>query len=327
MTKSHVFLHFLVVLVLSQTAHHAMAAGTATSAIAARTPAAAVDFRSQREPGQTDHVVARLEVGGETKYTDEGKPKREKMSVLCDLDYVEKTLEAPTGSEAVWRAVREYQKVSADVKVGDGQFKPTLKPEHRLIAVEAGRQTTLLFSPGGNLTRDELDAIDIQANTLLLDRLLPEKAVAVGDRWPHSAELVAALLGLDEVAKTTVQSTLKEVTEDVARFELTGRVEGTIYGVSTAIEIKARYRFDLQTKRIDWVGMLVKEVREGSFVDGVDAVSRLAITHYSRPGAGQPGRRGPGRAHLEAHAGIARFDARVARRLAVYLRSPLVSAL
>ena len=178
-----------------------------------RSPVAAAYFRSQREPGQTDHVVARLEVGGETKYTDEGKPKREKMSVLCDLDYVEKTLETPTGSEAVWRAVRDYQKVSADVKVGDGQFKPTLKPEHRLIAVEAARQTTLLFSPGGSLTRDELDAIDIQANTLLLDRLLPEKPVAVGDRWPHSAELLAALLGLDEVAKTTVQSTLKEVTE------------------------------------------------------------------------------------------------------------------
>ena len=115
------------------------------------------------------------------------------MSVLCDLDYVEKTLEAPTGSEAVWRAVRDYQKVSADVKVGDGQFKPTLKPEHRLIAAEAARQTTLLFSPRGNLTRDELDAIDIQANTLLLDRLLPEKAVAVGDRWPHSAELAGGL--------------------------------------------------------------------------------------------------------------------------------------
>ena len=99
---------------------------------------------------------------------------------------------------------------------------------------------------------------------------------AIGGRTPRNS--LAALLGLDEVAKTTVQSTLKEVTEDVARFELTGRVEGTIYGVSTTIEIKARYRFDLQTKRIDWVGMLVKEVREGSFVDGVDAVSRLAIS-------------------------------------------------
>jgi hypothetical protein len=65
----------------------------------------------------------------------------------------------------------------------------------------------------------------------------------------------------------------------VARFEIAGRVEGAVYGVSTAIEIKGRYRFDLRTKRIDWLGMLVKEIRAGSFVaDGVDVVSRVAIT-------------------------------------------------
>ena len=69
------------------------------------------------------------------------------------------------------------------VNVGDAQFAPTLRPEHRLIAVEAGPQTTL-FSPAGNLTRDELDAVDIQADSLLVDRLLPEKLVAVGDRSP-----------------------------------------------------------------------------------------------------------------------------------------------
>ena len=91
--------------------------------------------------------------------------------------------------------------------------------------------------------------------------------MAVGDRWPHSAELLAALLGLDEVAKTTVQSTLKEVTQSVALFQLTGRVEGTIYGVSTTIRSRP-VLLDLQTKRIDWIGMLVKEVREGSFVQG-----------------------------------------------------------
>jgi hypothetical protein len=64
----------------------------------------------------------------------------------------------------------------------------------------------------------------------------------------------------------------------VARFELTGRVEGAIYGVPTVIEIKAKYRFDLKTKRIDWLGMLVKEDRQGSFVaDGMDVVSRLQV--------------------------------------------------
>lgn len=242
---------------------------------------------SQRKPGQTDRVVAMLEVGGETKFTDEGKPQREKMSVVCNLDYFEKNLEVPSEAGGIARSIRDYQKSSATVKVGDGQFEPALKPEHRLIAVETAKQSALLFSPFGNLTRDELDAIDIQGNSLLLDRLLPEKPVAVGDTWNHSEQLLAALLGLDEVAKTTVQSTLKEVKEEgkgndartLARFEITGRVEGAIYGVSTVIEVKGKYRFNMQTKRIDWLGLLVKEERESSFVtDGVDVISRLQMT-------------------------------------------------
>jgi hypothetical protein len=235
-------------------------------------------FRSQRKPAGADHVVIHLQVGGETKYTKDDKPQHEKMSVECNLDYFERTLEAPAGPDAVWRSVRDYQKVETEVKVGDGRFQPTLQPQHHLIAVEAGKQTALLFSPQGNLTRDELDAIDIQANSLLLDRLLPERPVAIGDHWPHAMELMAALLGLDEVAKSTVESTLKEATNTVARFEIAGQVEGAIYGVSTKIEIKGRYRFDRQTQRIDWVGLLIKEEREGSFVaDGMDVVSRLQI--------------------------------------------------
>lgn len=235
-------------------------------------------FHSARKTGQTDHVVVLLEVGGETQYTDVGKAKQEKMSVVCKLDYLEKTLAIPAEPEGLWQSVRDYRKVSAVVKVGDGQFEPDLQPQHRLIAVEAAKQSTLLFSPNGNLTRDELDAIDIQANSLLLDRLLPDKAVKIDDQWSHSGDLLAAMLGLDEVAKTTVQSKLKEVTDTVARFEITGHVEGAIYGVSTNIEIKGKYRFDLRTNRIDWLGLLVKENRPGSFIaDGVDVVSRLQV--------------------------------------------------
>ena len=38
-------------------------------------------FHSQRKVGQTDQVVVLLEVGGETKFLDKGKPRREKMGV------------------------------------------------------------------------------------------------------------------------------------------------------------------------------------------------------------------------------------------------------
>lgn len=253
--------------------------------MAAAVPVIAADgkstftFRSERTPGQTDQVVVLLEVGGETKSLDEGKPKRDKMNVTCSLDYFEKTLEVPAEPDGTWRSLRNYQKVSVSVKVGNGAFEPTLRPEHRLIGVEAGKQTAVLFSPAGSLSRDELDAIDIQGNSLLVDRMLPDKAVKVGDTWQHSEQLMAALLGLDEAVKSSVRSTLKEVADTVARFEFTGQVEGAIYGVTTKVDVKGKYRFDLRSKRIDWFAMLFQADWDESFVAaGVDASSRLQMT-------------------------------------------------
>ena len=54
----------------------------------------------------------------------------------------------------------------------------------------------------------------ILGNSLLLDRLLPEKPVAIGDSWKHSEKFMAQFLSLDEVGQSDVQSTLKEVTDD-----------------------------------------------------------------------------------------------------------------
>ena len=245
---------------------------------AAETAGSPISLRSRRQPGDVHHVLAHLEVAGETKYTADGKPQQEKMSVVCDVDYCEKTLEVATDADGIWRSIRDYQKTAAKVKVGGDEFAPTLRSQYRLIAVEAAERTVTMFSPNGNLTRDELDAIEIPADTLLLDRLLPDKPVAVGDRWSHSPELMAAMLGLDEVTKCTVESTLTEVAKTVARFEMTGRVEGEVYGLSTTIEITAKYRFVLQTGHIDWFGMVRKEQRQGGLVaDGVDATSRLDV--------------------------------------------------
>jgi len=262
---------------------------TVASTVSAADAKPTFTLHSQRKPGQTDRVGVLLEAGGETTYLDEGKRKCEKMSVVCRLEYDEKTLETPANvdgvwGDGVWRSVRDYQKAAVVVKVGEVEFKPEIHPQRRLIGAQFTEQTLTLFSPAGPLARAELDAIDVPADSLLLDGLLPEKPVAVGDHWRHSKKLLCAMLGLDEVAESDVESTLKEVTKVVARFELSGCVQGAIHGVSTKIELKGKYRFDRRSKRIDWLGMLLKEERESSFVDdGVDAVSRLQITIKPTP--------------------------------------------
>lgn len=243
-------------------------------------------LRSGRKPGDTDRIVALLEVGGELKEIANDKVQRAKMSVVCNFGYDEKTLELPAGSGDRLRSARYYDKLDAVIKVEDEVIKPALRPQRRLIAVEVDSPTVTLFSPHGTLTRDELDLIDVLGNSLLLDGLLPEKPVAVGEAWEHPEKLIVALLGLDAASQSDVKSALKEVTRTAARIELAGRVEGAVGGVSTEIELKAKYRFDLKRKRIDWFGLLVKEKRSiGHVKRGVDAVARLQVKISPAPGS------------------------------------------
>ncbi|HUT12061.1 MAG TPA: hypothetical protein VMY42_16285 [Thermoguttaceae bacterium] len=246
------------------------------------------EFTSGRELGQTDRVTVVLEVGGDVINKVEGKIERAKMSVVCNLNYAERTLEVPRDDAGRWRAVRYYDQATAVVKVSEDGLKLTLSPQRQLIGAEIEAEEVTLFAPQGPLTRDELELIDVQGNSLLLDRFLPQEPVAVGDTWKHSEGLVAALLGVERVAEADVRSTLGEVTDTVARFDMSGRVEGAVYGVTTEISVKAKYRFDLRRKRIDWFTMLVEEKRNASPVaDGVDAVARLKVQIEPSEGAAE----------------------------------------
>jgi hypothetical protein len=234
---------------------------------------------SGRKGGNIDRVAGVLEVGGELTEAVDEKVQRMKMRVDCTFSYDEKTLELPSGPANRWRSARYYDQLDAVIKVENEVVKPVLRGERRLIGVAIELPKTTLFSPHGTLTREELDLIDVPANSLLLDRLLPEKPAAIGDTWKLPEELMVAWLGLDAVSRSDVQCVLKEVTDAVARIELSGRVEGASDGVSTDIELKARYRYDRRSKRIDWLGLLVKEQRSiGHVKRGVDVVARFQLT-------------------------------------------------
>ena len=220
-----------------------------------------------------------LEVGGDVSELAENKVQEMKMSVVCNLRYDEKMLEVPGGSADRLRSVRHYDQANAVIKIDEDGIKPALRSERRLIGVQIDLPKVTLFSPKGMLTRDELELIDVLGNSLLLDGLLPEDPVAVDDSWKHSPEMMAALLGLDAVSQTDVESRLRELTDSAARMEMSGKVEGAYGGASTEIELKAKYRFDRRSQRIDWIAMLVQEKRSIGHVEwGVDAVARIQVT-------------------------------------------------
>ncbi len=235
-------------------------------------------FPIGRQPGQIDRVKVEWKVGGEVIDIVDKKEHREKLSVQCNLDYEEKTLQVSTSPQGLSSYLRYYNRAEAAEQVGEHGFNLVLRPERNLIAAQISSQKSLLFSPSGCLTKKELDLIDVHGNSLLLDRFLPDKPVAVGDAWQPSQELMTQLLGLDEVGQSDVKCELKEITDKVARFEMKGTVSGASEGVTSAIELKARYRYDLGRKCVDWLGMVVRERRQASPVsDGLDVAAQLQV--------------------------------------------------
>ena len=239
------------------------------------------DLRSRPAAGQIERVEATLEAGGNLIVSPDPKHEKPKISVAAKLNYDEKLLEVADGAPI--RSIRYYDTAEAVIKGSDAEVKPTLRPQRRLIgAATDGRQITL-FSPHGPLTRDELDLVDVLGSSLLVDRLLPQKPVALEATWSHGKDLMAALFGLEEVTRTDVKSKLASVKGNSAIVEISGQVEGSIGGAAAAISMKAKYRFDFRTRRINWFGLAVHEKRtEGHALQGFDLVARLQMQIFPK---------------------------------------------
>lgn len=236
-------------------------------------------LESSRSTDSLDRIEASLEVSGKVHVLDKESELQElKLAVLANLVYDERSLLVSISPKAPMRSVRHYDHAMAAIEVDGQETNPTLRDDRRLIAIEVDQGKSTLYSPAGPLDHDELDLTDVPANTLILDRLLPPYQVAIGDSWKHSDELVGLLLGLDAVSSSEVESVISSVKGSVVLVETSGSVQGAIHGVSTDMQLRAKYQFDLLSKRITWFGLLIREKRSvGHVGPGLDVVARLQM--------------------------------------------------
>jgi hypothetical protein len=224
-------------------------------------------------------VEVAVQVGGDLKLVVEEKNKALPMSVVANLKYDERLLSLDAAGLPA-RSARYYYDTRAAIKVDTGGQKPALDPVRRLIVAERrDKLAPLLYCPTGHLLREELDLIDVPAGSLGVDELLPAEPVAFGESWKLSDETLARLLSLDAVAWGDVTSVLGEIKDNIAEIAAAGTVNGAVGGVSTEIELKAKYRYDLTQQRIVFVGLLIKEKRSvGHVGPGLDTVAKILMS-------------------------------------------------
>jgi len=232
-------------------------------------------------PNLAAHSLARIDivvqVGGDAQLFSEGKKTSLPMSVVANVSYDESRLTG-TSSATSSRSVRYYDTANVAIKIASGSQKPSLRTDRRLIIASREKSAVRLVCPAAALARDELDLLELPASSLVIDEMLPHKPVAVGDTWTHSADVLSALLDLDAASDIEVTSRLDQVADGVAKVVLSGSLRGAVSGVGTEIELKAKYNFDLQTKRVNYFALLVKEKRAvGHVGPGLDVVAKLLV--------------------------------------------------
>jgi hypothetical protein len=222
-------------------------------------------------------VSASLTVQGEMRVSGEGKPLRLPMSVDGTFAYDEARLD-DSGSLPHRRAARYYRSAAATIKVDSRTDSPSLRDDRRLIQVSSSKDGIVISSPSGPLTREELELIDVPANSLVIDTLLPAKEVKPGDSWTPAADSVGRLLGLDAVAHSEVQCKLQDVHETNAEISIAGPLNGAVGGVATEIELDGKGLFDLERNRLVSIQLRIKERRSAGFVSpGFRVVATLKM--------------------------------------------------
>jgi hypothetical protein len=89
---------------------------------------------------------------------------------------------------------------------------------------------------------------------------------------------LAALLGLDAVTQCAVKSKFRQLEGSLAIIDLSGTVSGAVREVSSDIQLRGKYNFDLDARRVTWLTMAITEKRAPSHAEpGLDVVARLRL--------------------------------------------------
>lgn len=243
-------------------------------------PGKAYDLTTGVKAGDVIHVDAKMEVGGDLLAKDaEGNEAKLATSVVADLSYDERLINWSYYAEKPARSLRNYFTAKATLKTDELGADRELAKDDRVIVVDvAADGSSALNGLEQTLTRDEFDLVNVIGNSLLIERLLPNRSLKESEGWDHDAQTIGGLVGMDNVAVCEVRSVVTGMENRQVQIRLAGVIHGTVDGAASEMDLRGAYLFHLDERRITKFNMAIKEVRKaGEVSPGLDVVAKLSL--------------------------------------------------
>ena len=232
---------------------------------------------SGRKKGSCNIVEVSLEGSGDILQTNQtGQYEHAGIEFVAGFKYEELFTEY-TPSGAV-RSVRQYEQAGMKRKMGASVTRPLLDSSRKNVVSDFDGKKITIYSPVGAMKAEQYALLnEAPFNTTLLDRLLPNKEVKLGDVWQIPTNILTALLGVEAVENNTVRLTLTSIVDNFAEVELylqggkdakgvdlPSTLECASEGASVALDLNGKYQYDMNSKQITWFGLRISEHRSES---------------------------------------------------------------
>ncbi len=243
-----------------------------------------VTLREQTRPVDVTRAVVELKAEGTFKPgvpPGSPEPKPLALKVESRLEFAER-VSAVDNQGRPRRTIRQVEQAAAAI---NGEVRPSasaLRPEVALMVADRREGAVHVASPGGPLTRAELELVQGPGDPLALASLLPTKPVAVGDRWTVGDLAARNLSGYDALASNALEATLEAVDAGSARVRLLGTIRGAALGGEGSMACDGSFTFDREANRVGRLTLRRAETRRAGPIEaGLDVKSVLTVARTS----------------------------------------------
>lgn len=252
--------------------------GIATILYALSVAAQAVELKPSVNAGELRINELALDVKGELRIKNEKQLQSLPMSVAATAKFTERRVDDGTLANEI-RTLRYYESAKATIRVQNESTINRLREKHGLVRGKLTQNKLQLLAAQTPLTREERDLLDLSGDPISLAGLLPASEVEVGNNWTVPSEKLAAIYGLDEVKRSEVSVKLSKFQDNIATLTLTGKLNGTVLGSSTAMTLSGTLSFNNKTGNFDEWTLTIKEQRDvGLASPGLDVTAKLTAT-------------------------------------------------